>query len=75
MAKKKTETPPDIIGTYMKYVLENGERPKSIYSFAQVLGIKETAFYDQFGSFEAIEKRIFKAFFDNTKQLLDKNKH
>lgn len=74
MAKKKTETPPDIIGAYMKYVLENGERPKSIYSFAQHLGIKETAFYDKFGSFEAVEKQIFKAFFDNTKQLLDRNK-
>jgi len=74
MAKKKTETPPDIIGAYMYYVLENGSRPKSVYSFAQELGIKESAFYDQFGSFEAIEKRIFKAFFDNTKMLLDKNK-
>jgi AcrR family transcriptional regulator len=74
MAKRKAETPPDILSAYMKYVLEHGIRPTSIYSFAQELGIKEAEFYDQFASFEAIEKSIFKAFFDNTTSLLDKNK-
>lgn len=73
MAKKKTETPVDIMSAYMKYVLEHGERPKSIYLFAQNLGIKETEFYEQYSSFGMIEKLIFKAFFDNTKALLDKN--
>ncbi|HSH19764.1 MAG TPA: TetR family transcriptional regulator C-terminal domain-containing protein [Draconibacterium sp.] len=63
----------EIIAAYMKYALEHGERPKSIYTFAKQLGIKEADFYDQFGSFEMIEKTIFKAFFDNTKRLLDKN--
>ena len=74
MAKKKTESPVDIISFYMKYVLENGTTPKSIYSFTQDLGIKETEFYNQYASFEMIEKSIFKAFFDNTKSLLDRNK-
>ena len=58
----------------MKHVLEHGARPASIYSFAQDLGIKESVVYDHFGSFEAIEKQIFKAFFDNTKTLLEKDK-
>ena len=74
MAKKKVETPTDTVAEYMKYVLENGARPKSIYSFAQHLGMKETDFYDQFGSFEMIEKTIFKTFFVNTKVLLDNDK-
>jgi hypothetical protein len=74
MAKRKAEAPPDILSAYMKYVLEHGIRPTSIYSFAQELGIKEAEFYDQFASFEAIEKSIFKVFFDNTTSLLDKNK-
>lgn len=74
MAKKKPQTPPDIIGAFMKYVLLHGERPKSIYAFSQDLGIKENEFYDHFGSFEAIEKQVFKAFFNNTKTLLDNNK-
>lgn len=73
MAKKKIETPMDIMAAYMKYVLEHGERPKSIYLFAQHLGIKEPEFYEQFASFEMIEKVVFKAFFDNAKTLLDKN--
>lgn len=61
------------MSAYMKYVLEHSEQPKSIYLFSQNLGIKETEFYEQFASFEMIEKTIFKAFFDNTKTLLDNN--
>jgi len=74
MAKKKVEIPTDIVADYMKYVLEFGGRPKSFYSFSQHLGIKETDFYDQFGSFEMIERTIFKTFFVNTKELLDSDK-
>jgi hypothetical protein len=73
MTKKKTETP-DIIGTYMKFVLEHGHKPSSIYSFAQDLGITESEFYKYYSSFDSVEKQIFKAFFDNTKSLLDKDK-
>jgi len=73
MAKKKTQTSPNIIGAFMKHVLEHGKRPETIYVFAKDLGIKETTFYDHFGSFEAIEKQVFKEFFENTKSLLDKN--
>lgn len=57
----------------MKYALEHGERPKSVYSFAHKLGMKEANFYEYFGSFVSIEKTIFSAFFENTKTLLDKN--
>lgn len=74
MAKKKEQTPPDIIGAYMNHVLEHGKRPNSIYSFSQFLGMKESQFYESYGSFEAVEKEIFKAFFDNAKGLLDDNK-
>ncbi len=74
MAKKKKEIPADIIAEYMNYVLENGAQPKSIYAFSQQLGIKESEFYDQFGSFEMVEKTIFKTFFVNTKALLEKDK-
>ena len=73
MAKKIISTPTDFMSAYMKYVLEHGERPKSIYLFAKHLGIKEPEFYEQFGSFEMIEKTVFKAFFDNAKTLLDGN--
>ena len=74
MAKKKSITPPDIMIEYMKFVLEHEVRPKSIYSFTSDIGIKESDFYDQYGSFKAVEKQSFVALFDNTKTLLDKNK-
>ncbi|MFY0652249.1 MAG: TetR/AcrR family transcriptional regulator [Cyclobacteriaceae bacterium] len=73
MAKKKTETKIDIIGAYMNNMLEHGHRPKSIYSFCKGLGIKESNFYEQFGSFDIVEKNIYKTFFDNTVNVLAKN--
>ena len=73
MVKKKTHTPSDIITAFMKHVLQHGERPKSVHAFTAALSMSEVDFYNHFGSFQAIEKEVFKAFFDNTKSLLDKN--
>lgn len=73
MAKKKTISANDIITWYMDDVLEHNNQPKSVYTFSKAHNFEEPLFYEHFGSFEAIEKRIFKAFFDNTITLLDKN--
>ena len=73
MAKKKTITANDIIAWYMDYVLEHNQHPKSVYTFAKANNFEEPLFYTHFGSFEAIEKHIFKAFFDNTITILEKN--
>lgn len=73
MAKKKTITATDIISHYMDYVLEHNEHPKSVYAFAKANNFEEPLFYNHFGSFEAIEKQVFKAFFDNTVSVLEKN--
>ncbi len=74
MAKRKTKTsPPDIRSLYMKYRLEHGKRPASEYAFAEGIGISEAAFYEQYSSFEALEKSVFQAFFDHTQQLLQQN--
>lgn len=72
MAKKKSITANDIITWYMDYVLEHDEKPKSVYIFTKVHNFEESLFYGHFGSFEAIEKHIFKAFYDNTIQVLEK---
>ncbi len=80
MAKKKTTkvtkvtAASDIIHAYMEFVLEHDSPPKNMFSFAKQLDIAESEIYQLFGSFEAIEKRIFKAFFDNTTLLLQKDK-
>lgn len=73
MAKKKNITSNDIISWYMEYVLENDKQPKSVYSFAKEHNFDEANFYEHFGSFDAIEKGIFKAFFDNTMIPLSKS--
>ncbi|WP_308992215.1 TetR family transcriptional regulator C-terminal domain-containing protein [Mariniflexile litorale] len=73
MAKKKAILENDIISFYMDYVLEKNENPKSVYAFAKTNNFEEAKFYEYFGSFEAIEKIIFKKFFDNTLSALNKS--
>ncbi|WP_044404120.1 TetR family transcriptional regulator C-terminal domain-containing protein [Lacinutrix sp. Hel_I_90] len=73
MAKKKNISTNDIITFYMDYVLAHNEQPKSVYSFAKHNHFEEAKFYEFFGSFEAVEKGVFKAFFDNTITALHKS--
>ncbi len=71
MATKKNISNNDIILWYMDYVLEKDQQPSSIYSFAKENNINESDFYVHFASFEALEKGIFTAFFDNTVSVLN----
>lgn len=73
MAKKKTISENDIISSYMDFVLEHNENPKSVYAFAKANNFEESKFHQFFGSFEAIEKHVFKAFFDNTLSVMEKS--
>jgi hypothetical protein len=73
MAKKKTFKESDIIEFYMDYVLTHNHNPKSVYAFAKENGFEEQKFYEFFGSFESLEKSIFKSFFDNTHRILEKS--
>lgn len=72
MENKKTRE--EILSAYMNHLLEKGSRPASVYAFARDLEIDEGEFYKHFGSFEALEKAVFKAFFDQSMQLLEHNK-
>jgi hypothetical protein len=51
-----------IVSFYQEYLLENGQKPESVYSFCKKIKIKETAFYDEFNSFAQIESMIWKNF-------------
>lgn len=73
MAKKKNITKSDIISWYMEYILEHNEQPKSVFSFAKHHNFEEALFYQYYGSFEAVESGIFKAFFENTHAVLEKS--
>ena len=44
---------------YLDYVLLNGEKPTSVYSFVKKLKIAEADFYDFYPSFESIEKNLW----------------
>jgi len=73
MAKNKKISHHEIISSYMSFILENNTPPKSVYAFAKANNFEEAQFYTYFGSFEAIEKAIFKAFFNNTIETLSKS--
>jgi hypothetical protein len=73
MAKNKIISDNDILSFYMDYVLEHNEKPNSVYSFAKANNFEESKFYEFFGSFEVIEKHIFKVFFDNSMIALNKS--
>ncbi|GGG57558.1 hypothetical protein GCM10011414_29220 [Croceivirga lutea] len=63
-----------LIALYMDYVLENDAEPKSVYKFCKDVKIDESDFYNYYGSIESIRKGIWVKFYDNTFELLDKNK-
>ena len=73
MATKKKITKETILDSYMDFVLEHSKKPSSVYAFAKANKMDESQFYQFFGSFEAIEKAIFQAFFDNTITVLNKS--
>ncbi len=69
-AKKNTKSTSDksikIREAYIDYVLEHGQAPASVYQFMKMLNMKEGIFYDYYNSFSAIDKDIWKGFFDET---------
>ena len=74
MATKKSELTRDkIVSLYMKYRLDNNDKPKSVYQFAKTNGFDETEFYKFFGTIESIEKEIFKIFLEKTVELIQKD--
>lgn len=73
MTKKKAISDQDLISLYMDYVLEHNEQPKSVYIFSKANNFEESKFYEFYASFEAIQKQIFKAFFDNSIIALNKS--
>jgi len=73
MARKKKINKEAIYSFYMDYYLENGEAPKSVYQLSKGYNFDEAHFYQFFGNISAIEKSIFKSFFEQTIELLNKS--
>jgi hypothetical protein len=73
MSPNKEINATEIISMYMDFVLENNAKPSSVYAFSKENNFEETQFYKYFGSFEAVEKSIFNAFYENTITALEKS--
>jgi AcrR family transcriptional regulator len=67
-------TPEKIVSLYMDEVLEHEVAPKSVFKFCKSNKIKEEDFYRFFGSFEGLQKEIWRLFFTHTEKLLQKDK-
>jgi hypothetical protein len=55
---------------YVKYYLEQGKSPVSVYSFCQILEVTEPAFYEVYPSFDAIERDFWLSLFEETLKKL-----
>ena len=56
---------------YREYILINGKTPASVFAFCKENGMKEAVFYQYFGSFEALEKSLWKSYFETTREKLE----
>lgn len=66
-SKKGSNTSADKIqSAYIEHLLTHGKQPTSVFKFCLDLGMKEEEFYQFFGSFEGVEKHIWKGFIDKT---------
>ena len=61
----------EIINAYTEFVLDKGEKPKSIYSFCKSIGYNEKEFYNHFNSFDRLEESVFELMFEETIILLN----
>ena len=73
MKKKKNISKEQLISLYMDYVLENNEKPQSVFAFSKLINIQESKFYEFYGSFRALEEEVLVELFINSINVLEKN--
>lgn len=71
--KNKKMTQEDFMSSYMDYVLTHERKPKSVFKFCKDLGIEESDFYQNFGSFEGLRNKIWEHFYHNASNLMNAN--
>ena len=72
MARKIKINEENIINFYMEYVLTNGNKPDSVYSFSKQYNFTEEDYYKYYGNFSLLERSIFKVFYEKTVHLTRK---
>lgn len=68
--KASKESVSSIAESYKQHLLLHGTPPASVYKFCLDLGIKENDFYNEYGSFEAIDREIWNKYITSTIQRL-----
>ena len=69
--KAKTISSEKIVADYRDYVLTEGKRPASVFKFCKDHGYREDEFYEYFGSFDGLEKSIWKGYIDQTRNRME----
>jgi len=73
MGKKKNISKEFIISSFMEYVLENNQKPQSVYTFTRTYNFDEALFYKHYGTIDAVETDVFIEFFNRTISVLHKS--
>lgn len=60
-----------IATAYVTYALTYGKRPASIQQFAEKLDMTESQFYQNYASFDALERQIFQGYFEEAISQLE----
>lgn len=74
---RKKGTPsgqPSVAGAYKQWIRSTGKPPVSVYSFCTEAGITEDGFYSTFGSFQGLERAIWKELMETTTGRLTRDK-
>ncbi|MFM7850784.1 MAG: TetR/AcrR family transcriptional regulator [Flammeovirgaceae bacterium] len=69
--KSKPKKATNLLNAYREYLLTEGKRPATVFKFCKEVGITETEFYQQFASFEGLEKHIWTTYLTETKQKME----
>lgn len=63
-----------IVAAYIKHLLVEGKQPVSVFKFCHDLHIEEEAFYNLVGSFDGLDRLIWKRFIDKTIARLESDR-
>lgn len=61
----------DVEDAYWRHLLKAGQRPASVFAFADEVGIEEGRFYDFYAGFEALEAAYWKRMVVETVEVLE----
>ena len=71
---KAKPTAASVTKAYLKYLLTHGKQPASVFAFADAEGMTEAYFYGFFSSFDALERKLWEGFMQDTIKAIQEDK-